>query len=115
MSKKFVYICSPLRGDIKKNIEKARNYCRDAVLLYPDVVPIAPHVYFTQFLDDNNPAERSLGMDNGIELLALCDEIWVFGIENTSAGMRNEIEYAKLHELPIRNGFKELRKGREQK
>lgn len=58
MRKRLVYICSPCRGDIEKNIEKAQRYCREAVELWDDVIPIAPHVYFTQFLDDT-PATTS--------------------------------------------------------
>ena len=45
MRKKLVYICSPCRGDVEKNIEKAQRYCREAVELWDDVIPIAPHVY----------------------------------------------------------------------
>ena len=95
MRKKLVYICSPCRGDLEKNIEKAQHYCREAVELWDDVIPIAPHVYFTQFLDDTKPEERTAGMDMGLSLLAMCDELWVYGIENPSEGMRNEIKYAK--------------------
>ena len=36
MRKKLVYICSPCRGDIEKNIEKAQRYCREAVELWDD-------------------------------------------------------------------------------
>lgn len=101
MRKKLVYICSPCCGDIEKNIEKAQRYCREAVELWDDVIPIAPHVYFTQFLDDTKPEERAAGMDIGLALLAMCDELWVYGIENPSEGMRNEIEYARQHQIPI--------------
>ena len=33
MRKRLVYICSPCRGDIEKNIEKAQRYCREAETL----------------------------------------------------------------------------------
>jgi hypothetical protein len=42
MRKRFIYICSPCRGDMEKNITKAQGYCREAAELFPDVVPIAP-------------------------------------------------------------------------
>ena len=112
MRKKLVYICSPCRGDIEKNIEKAQRYCREAVELWDDVIPITPHVYFTQFLDDTKQEERAAGMDMGLSLLAMCDELWVYGIENPSEGMRNEIEYAKQHQIPIRDAA-ELYRNRE--
>lgn len=105
MRKKLVYICSPCRGDIEKNIEKAQRYCREAVELWDDVIPIAPHVYFTQFLDDTKQEERAAGIDMGLSLLAMCDELWVYGIENPSEGMRSEIEYAKQHQIPIRDAL----------
>ena len=109
MRKKFVYICSPCRGDYEANLQKARNYCLEAMTAWPDVIPIAPHVYFTQFLEDTIPTERSLGLAAGIALLDMCDEIWVFGLDNPSEGMKGEIEYAKEHEIPIKDGFKMLK------
>ena len=51
-------------------------------------------------------------MDMGFSLLAMCDELWVYGIENPSEGMRNEIEYAKQHQIPIRDAA-ELYRNRE--
>lgn len=86
---KLVYICSPLKGDMQGNIEKARGYCREAIL--QGYIPIAPHIYFTQFLDDTNETERLLGMKCGIELLPMCDELWVY--KDASMGMLQEIDY----------------------
>lgn len=103
MRNRLIYICSPLRGDTEKNIQKAQGYCREAVNLWPDVIPIAPHVYFTQFLDDTMPQERKAGMELGIALLEICDELWVYGMDNPSAGMKNEIAYAAEHGIPVRD------------
>lgn len=105
MSKKFVYICSPLRGDYEKNTEKAREYCAQTMRNHPDVIPIAPHIYFPQFLDDRDPEERNLGIRAGLDLLDICDELWVFGLKNPrdlpSEGMWQEIEYAQRHNIPV--------------
>lgn len=103
MRDRLVYICSPCRGDYQRNIENARRYCREVMELWPDVLPIAPHIYFTQFLDDKVEEERARGLAAGIELLARCDEILVFGLDHPSEGMRREIEYAKQHAIPIRD------------
>lgn len=105
MSKKLVYICSPCRGNYEENMEKARNYCLEVMTKWPDVIPIAPHIYFTQFLDDTIQNERSIGMEAGIALLDMCDEIWVFGIVAPTEGMRAEIEYAKKNGIPVKDGF----------
>lgn len=87
-----VYICSPLAGDLVKNQENARTYCRFAV--EAGCVPIAPHIYFTQFMNDNDRKERDLALFMDIVLLSKCAELWVFGEEITS-GMSIEIEKAK--------------------
>jgi len=85
---KKIFICSPLRGDIKENIKKAKKYSREVVLA--GNIPIAPHIYFPQFLDDNNPQERNLGMTMGRELLSMCDEMWIYG--DPTEGMSLEIK-----------------------
>jgi hypothetical protein len=54
-------------------------------------IPIAPHVYFTQFLDENSEEERTLGISMGIELLKMCDELRVCG-DKITEGMKMEIE-----------------------
>ena len=51
-----VYICSPLAGDVECNQEKARTYCRFAV--DRGCIPIAPHIYFTQFMNDASRKAR---------------------------------------------------------
>ena len=104
MSKKLVYICSPLRGDYEKNTENAKTYCRLVMKYLPNVIPIAPHIYFPQFMDDADADERKLGMAAGIALLDKCSELWVFGINNPSEGMRCEIEYAKERDIPVFDG-----------
>lgn len=87
-----VYICSPLAGDMLKNQENARTYCRFAV--ETGCVPIAPHIYFTQFMNDNDREERDLALFMDIVLLSKCAELWVFG-EKITSGMSIEIEKAK--------------------
>lgn len=87
-----VYICSPYRGDIQGNTDFTRAMCRRAY--QNGYEPIAPHLYYPQWLDDENPAERQYGMNRGLELIAMCDELWVCG-ETVSSGMRAEIDRAK--------------------
>ena len=56
----IVYICSPFSGDVETNVRSARRYSRFAV--DKGYIPIAPHLLFPQFLDDNKPEERELGL-----------------------------------------------------
>jgi hypothetical protein len=105
MSKRLVYICSPYSGDRNKNIMEARCFCQIIMNHYPDVIPIAPHVYFTQFLNDTDPTDRALGREAGLALLDMCDELWVYGLKNPSEGMQAEIDYALKNGIKIRDGF----------
>lgn len=86
---RFVFICSPLRGDFESNIEMAKEYARLAT--DRGLIPIAPHLYFPQFLDDNNAAERALGIKMGLQMLKMCDEFWIFG-DNITEGMQLELD-----------------------
>lgn len=104
--KKLVYICSPLRGDYENNIDNAIGYSRMAFKM--GYIPITPHIYFTRFMDDENSKERSMAMDAGIQLLLMCSEVWVFGLDNPSEGMRAEIAEAIRNNIPIRDGEKVL-------
>lgn len=95
----LVYICSPFSGDIMSNTLAARRYSRFAA--DRGFIPIAPHLLFTQFLDDSLPAERELGLFFGNVLMSKCAEIWVFG-SRISDGMKSEIKTAKWRNYRIR-------------
>lgn len=104
----LVYICSPLSGDIAANQRSARRYCRFAV--EGGYIPLAPHLYFPQFMDDSSGAERDLALFMDIVLLSKCDQLWVFG-DRVSKGMGIEIEKAKRKGQHIRwftTGCKEV-------
>ena len=93
----IVYICSPFSGNVQENIGNARRYCRFAV--DKGYIPIAPHLLFPQFLNDNDMIEREMGIHFGNVLMSHCADVWVFG-EYISSGMSAEIERAK------RKGYK---------
>lgn len=88
----LVYICSPYAGDMEANAAHARHYCRYAV--DTGYIPLAPHLYFPQFMIDSNPNERNLALFMDIVLLRKCQEVWVFG-SVISTGMALEIAKAK--------------------
>ena len=102
----LVYICSPLSGAVELNQENARRYCRFAV--DNGYIPLAPHIYFTQFMDDRIAKERELALFMDIVLLSKCSELWVFG-DTISKGMAIEIEKAKRKGQPIRYFTNELK------
>lgn len=95
---RLVYISSPLRGDVERNIQRARDYCAYGASC--GVIPLAPHTIFTQYPDDEQPEQREQGLQMGCELLGHCDEIRIMG-NTISSGMREEIELAKKLVMPI--------------
>ena len=104
-----VYICSPFRPvseeparaeeEKKQNVERTKTAC--SLVTKRGLLPIAPHLFFPQFLDDDNPKERKMGMLFGRELLCGCDAVWVFG-DRISEGMEAEIKQAKASDIPVR-------------
>jgi hypothetical protein len=95
----LVYICSPYRGNVAYNVRRAQSYCRFAISR--NAVPFAPHLHYTQFLDDNVNRERKIGISCGVAMLSRCDQIWVFG-DKISAGMKAEIQAAERFGIPVR-------------
>ncbi|WFN90848.1 DUF4406 domain-containing protein [Arcanobacterium wilhelmae] len=95
----LVYICSPYSGDTVANVEVARRICAHAV--EAKKIPLAPHLLFPQFMNDENPDERELAMFFNRVLLSHCEAVWVY-TPRVSAGMRLEIDWAHALELPIR-------------
>ncbi len=89
---KLVYIASPLSGDVEQNLDFARQACRYAIA--QGVTPFAPHLLYTQMLNDNDPEERQLGLDMGNQMLELCQELWLCG-DRISAGMAGEQKLAE--------------------
>ena len=95
----LVYICSRYSGDVEENVKAAREYCRLAV--DKGYIPVAPHLLYPQFMDDNNPAERKLGMSFGNALMDRCGEVWVCG-DRLSPGMEAEFDRASEKNMTIK-------------
>ena len=96
---KLVYIASPYAGDVPKNIEFAKAACLYA--MEQNCTPVAVHLLYPQFLNDNDLAQRSAGLTMGHRVLLACDELWVCG-EHISSGMAAEITEAEKLGIPVR-------------
>ena len=109
LAEKFVFICSPFRPvsrgaesraqEFKENIALAHLACALAVSL--GHIPVAPHLYFPQFLDDAKDKERNLGIKMGMEWLKGCEELWIIG-DRITEGMAVEIAMAIEMGIPIK-------------
>lgn len=94
-----VYVVSKYAGDIEGNTAAAIRYARFAI--EKKRLPVVSHLLYPQILDDGDPEQRELGMLFGQALLALCEEVWVFGTEHSS-GMQAEIHEAHRLKKRIR-------------
>lgn len=105
---KIVYICSPYRGidrlEREQNILNAKKY--GVMALKMGCIPMIVHLSIAEIMDDSDPSQRKLGLNAALELLSICHEIWVFGI-NPSEGMCGEIMHAIKKGIPIRVFTKE--------
>lgn len=92
-----VYVISRYRAFTKSGMEfnrkVARHFCREIVL--EGKIPVAPHLFYTQFLDEGLESERQIGLDIGLKELHEADEFLLVIIDGRiSEGMRREIRQA---------------------
>ncbi len=93
-----VYVCHPFRDDPAGNIERVRRISEG--LVGEGVLPIAPHLYLPQLVEEATNRAQALSLC--LELLAACDEVRVYG-EVVTDGMALELREAKR--LGIRAQF----------
>ena len=90
---KLIYVCSPYRVEndaiLQRNIDYARELTRSALL--QGGVPVTPHLYMTQCLDESIGGERKIGLVAGTEILRRCDLVIVGMKYGISEGMAAEI------------------------
>lgn len=96
----LVYICSRTAGDVAANTRETRKYCRYAV--EQDAIPVAPHLLYPQFMDDENPQEHALGMFFGSVLMDHCAELWIFSDGAYTQGMNAAFKHAYRRRMIIR-------------
>lgn len=103
-----VYICSPFRAkdseQKKLHIDYAKELSRRCVLKGFSV--ITPHLYYTNFLDDDDELERKMGLESARNLILECDYMLVGVKYDMSEGMRAEICFAEKHDVPVRFLYK---------
>ena len=103
--KRLIYVCSPLRGNIRKNLKAAAGYCKQVV--EKGFTPYCPHLFYSAFLDDTHTEDREAGIQMGLDFIrermdTRTDELWVFG-PKVSEGMVGEILTAQKVDIPIIN------------
>lgn len=89
---KRVFICSPYRGDVAKNIGYAKAATHDCI--DRGEAPFTPHLLYPQVLNDQLESDRKLGMEFGMTFLLRCNLVAVYEDNGISEGMRREIKHA---------------------
>lgn len=107
--KRLVYISSPFkpvatdsrvrREEVKLNYALVKTGCE--IACSRGCIPIAPHLMFPTFLNDNMPQEREIAVKMALELVEHVDELWVLG-DRISEGMAKEINKASELKIPIK-------------
>jgi len=62
-------------------------------------LPIGPHIYLPQFVDEGTEREEALSMCT--QLVEVCDELRVYG-DHVTSGMFREIDHAAQVGIPVR-------------
>lgn len=97
---KFAFVCSPFSGDVAGNLAYAKDCAK--LTLTMGYVPLAPHMYYPQFLDDDNSYERELGLQLGRKAMLDCCCCLVFEDNGISEGMKGDIAFAQENNIPIK-------------
>ena len=97
-SPKLVYICAPLRGEVEKNIEFARQKAQE--VLQAGDIPVCPHLMFPPIADPGDPAQDLAAREMGLHLVERCQQVNVYGPVFTE-GMWAEIHRANKLDIPV--------------
>ena len=94
-----VYVCSQYgtRGNKETNLEFAKLFCM--AVIEEGKIPICPHLFYAQVLNDDVPEQRAAGMEIGLHLLEDCDVLLV--CSPLSQGMIAEICKAWDWGIPV--------------
>lgn len=98
-----VYVCSPLRAPDSETLALHLTWARAMCLKAwtAGYLPLAPHLYFPQFLDDDDPRTRAAGISLGLDLLLTASQVFALEVP-VSDGMSRELEAARRHGISVR-------------
>lgn len=100
---KLVVIETPFSGKTEEERERNAEYLRCAMMdsIGRGEAPFPSHALYPQFLDDEDPSERSHGMEMGFAWGRRADGVAVYADLGLSRGMQEGIARALAHGLPV--------------
>lgn len=90
---RLVVIESPYAGNIEANLQYTRRCLADS--LSRREAPLAPHLLYTQVLDDLDPVQRWQGVEAGLAWSRAASATVVYTDLGISKGMQQAIDRAK--------------------
>lgn len=69
-------------------------------------IPYAPHMIFPWLLDEQNGREKGIKM--GLEMLLKCDALFYDSMNEITAGMEQEIMFARANDIPVLATFESI-------
>ena len=94
---KTVIVVSPFH----ETEQRSRHYHRTFAQLLclrvakAGAAPFASHLFYPQFLTEDDPADRELGLACEHGWIERCDELWIWDAWGISSGMQAAIDYAR--------------------
>ena len=95
---KVVYLCAPLRGDVKANNEFVRQQANEE--LEAGNIPVCPHFLLPTSVRLNQTKQAEKAKEMGMRMLEACQEVHVCGDQRTDR-MREEIRRAEELGIPV--------------
>lgn len=95
---KAVYLCAPLHGDVKANVEFVREKANEE--LNAGNIPVCVHFLFPVSARINQPKQVKAARDMGLQMLEACQEVHVYGAVWTDR-MWEEINRADQLGIPV--------------
>ena len=96
---KVVYICAPLHGDVKANMEFARQKANEE--LAAGNIPVCPHFLLPPSAKINQMKQVKAAKEMGMQMVESCQELHVCG-DLWTEQMWDEIHHAEQLGIPVR-------------
>ena len=104
---KIIYVAHKMGEAPEQNAIRVKTILSYLIKTEPHNTFIAPYLTSFELLDDSNSEERSKGLQDALNVITKCDEVWIFS--EVSSGIKKEIETASSKGIPIY--FKEFENG----
>ncbi len=102
MQRKIIMILHPISGDVYVNLKKIGLIKRKLNLNEKEIHAITPYVADAMFMQENEPEELEIGIQNNLDILktGIVKEVWLYG-SRISCSMLQEIELCKKLKIKI--------------